>query len=101
MCYRGHSRPYATTTISWWWTHPPALQVRTLNAIAAANDAIIPCTADASAVAGMQAVIDCVDEMVEVVRGAEPRVAGIVVTRHDARNSLEPEMFDKIAKIAA
>ncbi len=80
---------------------PPALQVRTLNGIAAADDVIIPCTADSSAVAGMQAVIDCVDEMVEVVRGAEPRVAGIVVTRYDARNSLEPEMLDKIAKIAA
>ena len=80
---------------------PPALQVRTINGIAAANDVIIPCTADPSAVAGMQAVIDCVGEMVEVVRGAEPRVAGIVVTRYDARNSLEPEMYDKIAKIAA
>ena len=80
---------------------PPALQVRTLNAIAAANDVIVPCTADASAVAGLQAVIDCVDEVGEVVRGAEPRVAGIVVTRYDARNSLEPEMLDKIAKIAA
>ena len=80
---------------------PPALQVRTLNAIAAADDVIVPCTADSSAVAGMQAVIDCVDEVGEVVRGAEPRVAGIIVTRYDARNSLEPEMFEKIAKIAA
>ncbi|MBR3226660.1 MAG: ParA family protein [Atopobiaceae bacterium] len=80
---------------------PPALQVRTLNAIAAANDVIVPCTADSSAIAGMQAVIDCVDEVGEVVRGAEPRVAGIVVTRYDARNNLEPELFDKIAKIAA
>ena len=80
---------------------PPALQVRTLNAIAAANDVIVPCTADSSAVAGMQAVIDCVDEVGELVRGAQPRVAGIVVTRYDARNSLEPEMLDQIAKIAA
>ena len=80
---------------------PPALQVRTLNAIAAANDVIVPCTADSSAIAGMQAVIDCVDEVGEVVRGAEPRVAGIVVTRYDARNNLEPELFEKIAKIAA
>lgn len=80
---------------------PPALQVRTLNAIAAADDVIVPCAADSSAVAGMQAVIDCVDEVGEVVRGAEPRVAGIVVTRYDARNSLEPELFDEIAKIAA
>ena len=37
---------------------PPALQVRTLNGIAAANDVIIPCTADSSAVAGMQAALD-------------------------------------------
>ena len=80
---------------------PPALQVRTLNAIAAANDVIVPCAADSSAVAGMRAVIDCVDEVGEVVRGADPRVAGIVVTRYDARNSLEPELFDEIAKIAA
>ena len=80
---------------------PPALQVRTLNAIAAANDVIVPCAADTSAVAGMQAVIDCVEEVGEVVRGAEPRVAGIVVTRYDARNSLEPEMLDKITQIAA
>ena len=80
---------------------PPALQVRTLNAIAAADDVVVPCMADASSVAGMQAVIECVDEVGEFVRGADPRVVGIVVTRYDARNSLEPEMLDRIAEIAA
>ena len=80
---------------------PPALQVRTLNGIAAADDVVVPCMADASSVAGMQAVLDCVAEMGEFVRGAEPRVAGIVVTRYDARNNLEPEMLDRIAEIAA
>ena len=80
---------------------PPALQVRTLNGIAAADDVVVPCMADASSVAGMQAVLECVDEMAEFVRGAEPHVAGIVVTRYDARNSLEPEMLNRIAEIAA
>ena len=79
---------------------PPALQVRTLNGIAAADDVIVPCMADASSIAGMQAVLECVAEVGEFVRGAEPRVAGIVVTRYDARNSLEPEMLGEIAKIA-
>ena len=32
---------------------------------------------------------------------AQPRVAGVVVTRYDAHNSLEPEMLDQIAEIAA
>ncbi len=80
---------------------PPALQVRTLNGIAAADDVIIPCMADASSVAGMEAVLECVAEVGEFIREAEPRIAGIVVTRYDARNSLEPEMFDRIAEIAA
>ena len=48
----------------------------------------------------MQAVLECVAEVGELVRGAEPRVAGIVVTRYDARNSLEPEMLARIAEIA-
>ena len=80
---------------------PPALQVRTLNGIAAANDVVVPCMADASSIAGMQAVLECVAEVGELVRGAEPHVAGIVVTRYDARNSLEPELLDRIAEIAA
>ena len=79
---------------------PPALQVRTLNGIAAADDVVVPCMADASSIAGMQAVLDCVAEVGELVRGAEPRIAGIVVTRYDSRNSLEPELLDQIAEIA-
>lgn len=80
---------------------PPALQVRTLNGIAAADDVVVPCMADASSVAGMQTVLEYVAEVGEYVRGAEPRVAGIVVTRYDARNSLEPEILNQIAEIAA
>ena len=79
---------------------PPALQVRTLNGIAAADDVVVPCMADASSIAGMQAVLDCVAEVGELVRGAEPCIAGIVVTRYDSRNSLEPELLDQIAEIA-
>ena len=79
---------------------PPALQVRTLNGIAAADDVVVPCMADASSIAGMEAVLDCVAEVGEFVRGAQPRIAGIVVTRYDARNSLEPEMLDRIAEVA-
>lgn len=79
---------------------PPALQVRTLNAIAAADDVIVPCMADPSSVAGMEAVLDCVAEVGEFVRGATPSVAGIIVTRYDARNSLEPKMLDRIVEIA-
>lgn len=80
---------------------PPALQVRTLNGIAAANDVVVPCMADISSVSGMKAVLECVAEVEEFVRGAEPHVAGVVVTRYDARNSLEPEMLNQIAEIAA
>ncbi|MBQ9004342.1 MAG: ParA family protein [Eggerthellaceae bacterium] len=80
---------------------PPALQVRTLNGIAASDDVVVPCMADASSVAGMKAVFEYVAEVGEFVRGAQPRVAGVVVTRYDARNSLEPEMFDQIAEVAA
>jgi chromosome partitioning protein len=80
---------------------PPALQVRTLNGIAAADDVVVPCMADVSSVTGMKAVLEFVAEVEECVRGAEPRVAGVVVTRYDARNSLEPEMLDEIAEIAA
>ena len=80
---------------------PPALQVRTLNGIAAADDVVVPCMADVSSVSGMTAVLEYVAEVGEFVRGAQPRVAGVVVTRYDARNSLEPEMLEQIAEIAA
>ncbi|MBP3884597.1 MAG: ParA family protein [Olsenella sp.] len=80
---------------------PPALQVRTLNGIAAADDVVVPCMADVSSVVGMKAVLECAAEVGEFVHEADPRVAGVVVTRYDARNSLEPEMLDQIAEIAA
>jgi len=60
----------------------------------------VPCMADASSIAGMQAVLDCVAEVGDLVSGAEPRIAGVVVTRYDSRNSLEPELLDQIAEIA-
>lgn len=80
---------------------PPALQIRTINAIAAADDVVVPCTADVSSLAGMEALIDCVNQMGKLVSGGGPRVAGIIVTRYDARNSLEPELLARTAEIAA
>ncbi|MBO7702358.1 MAG: hypothetical protein J6S36_05585, partial [Eggerthellaceae bacterium] len=50
---------------------------------------------------GYETILEYVAEVEEYVRGAEPHVAGIVVTRYDARNSLEPEMLNQIAEIAA
>lgn len=86
---------------------PPALQVRTINAIAAADDVIVPCTADVSSVAGMDELVERVAQVRELVAGQasvairhEVCVAGVLITRYDARNTLEPEMGAHIRAIA-
>ncbi len=80
---------------------PPALQVRTLNALAAADDVIVPCSADVSSVAGMGELLDCASQVAELAGGHGTRVAGVLVTRYDARNNLEPEMLGRISDLAA
>lgn len=79
---------------------PPALQVRTLNALAAADDVIVPCLADVSSVAGMGELLDCASQVAELAGGHGTRIAGVLVTRYDARNNLEPEMLGRIRDLA-
>lgn len=79
---------------------PPALWVRTLNAIAAADDVVVPTRADVSSVAGMDALVGTVDLVREVV--PHPiEIAGVLVTDYDARTTLAREMDGVIRTLAA
>ena len=79
---------------------PPALWVRTINAIAAADDVVVPTRADVSSVAGMDALAGTVDLVREVV--PHPiNIAGILVTDYDARTTLAREMNAVIHTLAA
>lgn len=79
---------------------PPALWVRTLNAIAAADDVVVPTRADVSSVAGMDALVGTVDLVREVVPHPID-IAGILVTDYDARTTLAREMDGVIRTLAA
>lgn len=92
----------ATVRDEWDWVivdTPPALGVRTRNAILAADYVIVPCKADVSSVGGMQSLLTAVEE-------AQPdathpiSVAGVVVTDFNPQTLLEREMDGVIHTMA-
>ena len=69
---------------------PPSLQVRTLNALAAADDVIIPTRADLSSVAGVSSVLDVLYDIMTVT-SHDIDLVGIALADWDPRLSLAKE----------
>ena len=78
---------------------PPSLQVMTLNALAAADDVIIPTRADLSSVAGVSAVLDVLDDIMAVTFH-DIDLVGIALSDWDPRLSLAKELGAVITKLA-
>lgn len=64
---------------------PPSLGILTLNALIAANDAIITTTAEALPYAGLTDIFDIV-EVAQTFGREDLRVSGILITRYNGRN---------------
>lgn len=73
---------------------PPSLGILTLNALIAADDAIITTTAEALPYAGLTDIFDIV-EVAQSFAREDLRVSGIVITRYNGRN-LNKVVEDKL-----
>lgn len=78
---------------------PPSLQVRTLNALAAADDVIIPTRADLSSVAGVSSVLDVLDDIMTVT-AHDIDLVGIALADWDPRLSLAKELGAVVERLA-
>ena len=78
---------------------PPSLQVRTLNALAAADDVIIPTRADLSSVAGVSSVLDVLDDIMTVT-SHDIDLVGIALADWDPRLSLAKELGAVVERLA-
>ena len=78
---------------------PPSLQVRTLNALAAADDVIIPTRADLSSVAGVSSVLDVLYDIMTVT-SHDIDLVGIALADWDPRLSLAKELGAVVEKLA-
>ncbi len=65
---------------------PPNVGCLTVNALVAADRVLIPCAASALAVVGVSGLMDAIDQ-VQSQLNPELEVAGVVLTRVDARNT--------------
>ena len=78
---------------------PPSLQVRTLNALAAADDVVIPTRADLSSVAGVSSVLDVLDDIMAVT-SHDIGLIGIALADWDSRLSLAKELGAVVERLA-
>jgi len=81
---------------------PPAFQLRTKNAIVAADDIIIPSMAETSSLVGVGELIDRIHELRQDVidttdraRRHDMRVRGVLITMYESTNNLMPARLDK------
>lgn len=79
---------------------PPALGIFTINALAAADDVIIPVQAD---MYSLKAIGQLAQTIAAVREHSNPGlgISGILLTRHNARSVLSRDMTDMIAETAA
>lgn len=73
----------------WTWVvvdTPPAAGIVSLSAAMAAAWVVVPCEASSVALAGVRSVLDTLEDARGALAPASgPRLAGILITRHDAR----------------
>lgn len=65
---------------------PPNVGCLTVNALVAADRVLIPCAASALAVVGVSGLLDAIDQVQDQLN-PDLEIAGVVLTRVDARNS--------------
>lgn len=78
---------------------PPTLGVLSVNALTAANYVIIPCQADIFSVQGLSQLADTIEQVKKYTNPAL-KVAGILLTRHNARANISRDLADVLAREA-
>lgn len=76
---------------------PPALNVLTINAMVAANSALIPMQCEYFALEGLSALVDTIKKIRDTLN-PDLQIEGLLRTMFDARNSLAGEVSDQLEK---
>lgn len=78
---------------------PPALSILTINALTAADSAIIPVQAD---IYSLQGVADLIDTIEPVKKYCNPKleIGGLLFTRYNSRSAFNSELMDYAGKLA-
>jgi chromosome partitioning protein len=79
---------------------PPALSILTVNALAAADEVIIPAQADIFSLQGIGQLYNTI-ETVKKYCNPSLRIKGILLTRHNSRTILSRDLTDTISNTAA
>lgn len=78
---------------------PPTLGILTVNALTASGSVIIPLTADVYAIQGLSQ-LSLLIERVKKYSNHSLGIAGLLITRHDARTNISKALMDQIALAA-
>lgn len=78
---------------------PPQLGMLTINALMAADEIIIPCTAEYLSYTGLEALLDTVDAyQADPDLNPDLKVDGAVITRYDGRISDQQDVVELVSK---
>ncbi|MCP3699368.1 MAG: ParA family protein [Aliivibrio sp.] len=76
---------------------PPALNLLTINAMAASDSVLVPMQCEYYALEGLTALIDTISKLAAVVN-AELKIEGLLRTMYDPRNRLANDVSDQLKK---
>ncbi len=76
---------------------PPSLGLLTVNALAAADEIIIPIQCEYYALEGLSKLLDSI-RLVNTHLNPDLEVAGVVMTMHDARTNLSKQVIEEVRK---
>lgn len=78
---------------------PPAFAIRTVNALVASDEIIIPMLADGSSLAGVKSILDALDD-VRSVSTHDLRIGGIVLVAWDGRTTLSRSIAGELKALS-
>lgn len=78
---------------------PPQLGLLSLNAMVAADEAVIPCKMDYLSYRGLKTMIEMIDEVKEADLNPNLRIKGIIGTFYEANVVTQRQVFSKIQRL--
>lgn len=76
---------------------PPSLGLLTVNALAAADEVLIPLQCEYYALEGLVLLLHTI-EKIKVYLNSDLRIAGILLTMHDARTNISKQVMEEVRK---
>lgn len=76
---------------------PPSLGLLTVNALAAADEAMIPIQCEYYALEGLVLLLHTI-EKIKVYLNPDLRIGGIILTMHDARTNISKQVMEEVRK---